>query len=75
MTRGIHLRQLRNLDLTVLGVEDGRVADPEVFPGQVMLREADPVLAQAIGEAKVELLEILALLNTALAGRAQGESG
>ena len=71
MTRGIHLRQLRNADLTALGVEPGRLADPEVTPGQVTLSEADPVLAQAIGEAKTQLIEILALLNAALAGQAQ----
>lgn len=65
MTRGIHLRQLRNADLTVLGVEDGRVADPEAIPGQLNLSEADPVLAQVIGEAQAELIEILGLLNAA----------
>lgn len=73
MTRGIHLKQLRNADLTVLGVSEGRVPEEGEAPGQVSLAEADPVMARLIGEARAGLEEVLALLNAALArGGAKG---
>lgn len=68
MTRGIHLKQLRNADLIVLGVTEGRVPEEGETPGQVRLSEADPVMAQLIREARAGLEEVLALLNAALGG-------
>jgi len=66
MARGIHLRQLRNTDLTSLGLEEGRVREPEQRPGQVRLMDVDPVMGRLILEARSELEEILDLLRSAL---------
>lgn len=72
MRRGIHLRQLRNRDLTVLGVEEGRVSEPESQPGRICLREADPALGRLVGEARKELEGLLAILDAALAATEPG---
>ena len=67
MRRGIHLRQLRNRDLTILGVAAGRVPEPEPQAGRVRLQEADPVMGGLVGEMRAELEEVLAILSAALA--------
>lgn len=48
MRRGIHLRQLRNRDLTVLGVAAGRVPEPEALAGHPSLLEVDPALGRRV---------------------------
>ena len=67
MRRGIHLRQLRNRDLTVLGVAAGRVPEPESLAGHPSLLEVDPTLGRRVEALRTELEEVLAILADALA--------
>ncbi|NCA88103.1 MAG: hypothetical protein EOM92_04065 [Gammaproteobacteria bacterium] len=67
MRRGIHLRKLRNRDLTVLGVAAGRVPEPESPAGHLSLLEVDPALGRRVEELRNELEEVLVILADALA--------
>jgi len=69
MARGIHLKQLRTADLEAIGVPDDGL--PEAVGGESsgrpgLLAEADPVLAQAIGEVRQGLETTLRFLDEAL---------
>jgi len=79
MTRGIHLKQLKNADLTALGLEEGRL------PGQAsgaqttnsrtgLLSETDPVLSQLVGEVREGLESTLDLLTQALGATGDEET-
>ena len=67
MRRGILLRQLRNRDLTVLGLSAGRVPEPESPTGHLRLQEVDPAMGERVAALRAELEEVLAILATALA--------
>jgi len=71
MRRGIHLRQLRNRDLTVLGLAAGRVPEPDSPTGHLRLQEVDPALERRVAALRAELEEGLAILVDALANRDQ----
>jgi hypothetical protein len=66
MTRGIHLKQLKNADLTALGLEqdppEGEVPDAPTG----ILAETDPVLSQLVNEVRQGLEDTLELLKKAL---------
>jgi hypothetical protein len=64
MTRGIHLKTLKTIDLELLGLADG-AADEGEQPG--LLAEVDPVLCGLITELRGELEGTLHLLEQGLA--------
>jgi hypothetical protein len=68
MTRGIHLKQLSDTDLTALGLEERRLS--EAAP--TMLDETDPALSRLVGEVREGLEGTLELLEQALAAQAEG---
>ncbi|MCU0833773.1 MAG: hypothetical protein MUC77_04945 [Chromatiaceae bacterium] len=72
MTRGIHLKRLKIVDLELLGLADGAVAEGEQ-PG--LLAEVDPVLSGVIAEVRTELEATRRLLDQALAAAGKPEPG
>lgn len=68
MSRGIHLKQLTNTDLGLLGLPDDllEAEDPSAGPRQLSA-ERDPALATIIREVLVTLQDALVLLDQALA--------
>ena len=76
MTRGIHLKRLKNTDLTLLGLSDASVTEegPEPHGQPPMLAEADPVLSEIIGGVVAGLVGTLDLLDEALAAVAGADT-
>lgn len=65
MARGIHLKRLKSTDLHAIGVPGG-IGDDENKESFGLLAEVDPVLSQALLEARQGLEAILGLLDEAL---------
>lgn len=76
MTRGIHLKRLKNTDLTLLGLSDASITQeaPEPHGQPSMLAEADPVLSEMIGDVVAGLVGTLDLLDEALAAVAGADA-
>lgn len=72
MTRGIHLKRLKTIDLELLGLADGAVEEGEQ-PG--LLAEVDPVLSGVIAEVRTELEATRHLLDQALAAAGKPKPG
>ena len=66
MTRGIHLKRLKNADLTALGVEQDGPERESSRPSAGILAETDPVLSRLVNEVREGLEVTLALLDEAL---------
>ena len=66
MTRGIHLKRLKNADLTALGVEQDRLEREPSRPCTGVLAEKDPVLSRLVNEVREGLEATLTLLDEAL---------
>jgi hypothetical protein len=73
MTRGIHLKQLKNADLTALGLEEGRLP-PETEARGGGLAETDPALSQLVCDVREGLERTLELLKCALEGTEGGKT-
>jgi hypothetical protein len=71
MSRGIHLKQLTNTDLDILGLpNEARSHGAQSLPGRPsLLAEADPALLRLVGEVRAELESTLQLLEEALGAR------
>ncbi len=68
MSRGIHLKQLTNTDLGLLGLPDDLLeAEPPSAGPRQLAAEGDPTLARIIQEVLVTLEDALVLLDQALA--------
>jgi hypothetical protein len=68
MTRGIHLKELSNTDLSALGVEGQDLPEPLTK----VLTEPDPALSKLVGEVRQGLEGTLELLEQALAFQGGG---
>ena len=78
MTRGIHLKRLKNTDLHALGLSDEPVigdgaGQPVHGAAPNLLSEADPVLSRLVGEVRDQLEGTLELLDHALSRVAREE--
>ena len=77
MTRGIHLKQITDTDLELLGLEE---RSPEGHPlpraeRKGLLAEVDPVLFRVLGDVRRGLEGTLQLLEEALAPAKPSPSG
>ncbi len=77
MTRGIHLKQITDTDLELLGLEE---RSPEGNPlpraeRKGLLAEVDPVLFRVVGDVRRDLEGTLKLLDEALAPAQPSPSG